>query len=62
MKSLTAFHDFTNAFGSVKVGGDGPSCRETVGTELSSWAGETGWRPDDPAWMGISRSKLGKED
>ena len=40
MKSLTASHDFTNAFGSVEVGGGGPSCSETVGTELPSLAAE----------------------
>ena len=34
MNSLTAFHDLTNAFWSVKWEA---SCRETVGTELSSW-------------------------
>ena len=63
MKSLTAFHDLTNAFGSVKWEAMGRAAERLSGP--SCLLRQQRYRlatTTIPGMDGVSRSKLGKED
>ena len=63
MKALTAFHDLTNAFGSVKWEAMDRAAERLLDRTVSLGSRNTGWRPRrSRVWLGKSRKKRRRID